>query len=82
MEPLDDAVEFSTAEIADGLQLLGQIQDIQLLGLIEGIVDFADTAEQFTAIISAGIVLALFISFIVRWGTSDPRGTLAPHEKR
>jgi hypothetical protein len=65
MGPLDDAVEVSIAEIDDGLQLFGQIEDIQLLGMIEGIVDFADTAEQFTAIISAGILLALFIYSMV-----------------
>ena len=68
MGPLDDAVEVSMAEIGDGLQLLGQIEDIQLLGMIEGIVDFADTAEQFTAIISAGILLALFIYSMVYCG--------------
>lgn len=73
MGPHDDAVDVSIAEIGDGLQLLGQIQDIQLLGMIEGILDFADTADQFTAIISAGFVLALFICSIVYWGTSESR---------
>jgi hypothetical protein len=73
MEPLDDAVEVSMAEIADGLQLLGQIQDVQLLGMIEGIVDFADTADQFTSIISAAILLALFIYSIVYCGSGIAR---------
>ena len=34
------------AEIDDGLQLLPLFEDIQLLGMIEGIVDFADTANN------------------------------------
>jgi Na+/proline symporter len=58
---LDDATEGLIAEIGDGLQLLGQIEDIQLLGMIEGIVDFTDAVDQFAVIISAGIVLVLFI---------------------
>jgi hypothetical protein len=66
---LDDAMEVLIAEIGDGLQVLGLIEDIQLLGMIEDIVDFRDTADQFTLIISAGILLALFICSMVYCGT-------------
>jgi hypothetical protein len=73
MEPLDDAVEVSMAEISDGLQLLGQIEDIQLLGIIEGIVDFADTADEFIATISAGLLLALLIYSMVYYGSGTAK---------
>ena len=61
MGTLDHTMEGLSTEIADGLQLLGSIEDIQLLGMIQDIVDFTDSADQFTAIISVGFVLALFI---------------------
>ena len=70
---LDDATEGFIAEISDGLQLLGQIEDIQLPGMIEGIVDFTDTADQFTAIISVGFVLALFIYSMVYCGSGSAK---------
>jgi len=62
---LDDAVQILISGIGDG--------GLQAIAMLEDIVTDIEAADQFPAIICAGVVLALFIFFVVCWGTSDPR---------
>jgi hypothetical protein len=65
MGTLDDAIEVLISGVGDA--------GVQAIAMIEEIVTDTDTVDQFPAIISAGVVLALFICFIVCWGNSDRR---------
>jgi hypothetical protein len=62
---IDDALAVLISGIGDG--------GLQAIAMIEDMVTDIDAADQFTAIISAVIVLVLFICSIVCWGTSAPR---------
>ena len=62
MGTLDDGIEVLIAELGDGMQLLNMIEEL---------VADMDSAEPVPAVILVGIVLALFICLITRWGSSD-----------
>jgi hypothetical protein len=65
MGVLADVIEVLIVELGDG--------GLQAIAILEDIITDIDTAAQFPAIISVGIVLALFICLIVCWGASDNR---------
>lgn len=62
MGTLDDGMEILMAELGDGMQLLSMIEDL---------VPNMDGAEPVPAVILVGIVLAVFICLMTRWGSSD-----------
>ena len=62
MGTLDDGMEVLIAELGDGMQLPNMIEEL---------VADMEPAEPVPAVILVGIVLALFICLITRWGSSD-----------
>jgi hypothetical protein len=62
MGTLDDGMEILIAELGDGMQLLSMIEEL---------VHNTDTTEPVAAVILVGIVLAVFICLLTRWGSSD-----------